>query len=340
MRPTRGVVAALVGAFVLHQLAGITGGGWLALGSGALLALPVAAVLLRPRLAGLQVTTTPVRTRVGRSVEVELTVRNPGRRPSPPVRLTDTTPGLAPLTVAVPALAPGGQAGARLIRVATSRASSTKGTAELSSSAPFGLVSVRRSLSVAGPFVVAPAPTGAPELLAGGSGGGELSTAVAGSGPEVLGLRPFRAGDTPRAVHARASARQGRPVVLERERETGPAVVLLCLGPGAGEEWERAVAVSCALAEQALQAGRPPRLLAGGLAAPVRPGLAAVLDWHAGLDAARPLDPATLAQAVRAAGRGGALVLLAPPAATKRVGDVRRACAAAGVHASLLGASR
>lgn len=327
-----------MGAVVLHQLSRITGGAWLALGAGALLALPLAALLLRPRLTDLVVTTAPVHARRGTTVEQALTVRNGGRRPSAPVRLTDRTPGLDPVVVAVPPLAPGAQVTARLERVAAARGSAREAEVELSTTAPLGLFVSRHTLRVPGPFLVAPAVVPAPVLRAGGEGTGESSQPVAGAGTEVLGLRPFRAGEALTSVHARATARHGRPVVLERERETGAAVVLLCVGRGAGAAWESAVERACALAEAAAREGRPPLLLATGVRAPARPSAPAVLDWHAGLDDAQPLDAATLTEAVRAAARGGALLLLVPPGSGARVQDVTRAAAAAGAHLTVLGA--
>ena len=76
VRPTCGVPLALVLAVVLHQLARITGGDWVALAAAACLALPLTALVLRPRLQDLRVTSAPVRTRVGSEVEQRLTVRN------------------------------------------------------------------------------------------------------------------------------------------------------------------------------------------------------------------------------------------------------------------------
>ena len=336
MRPTAGAAVALAGAAVLHQLARITGGAWLALGSGALLALPIAALLLRPRLDGVQVVAAPLHLRRGSSGEQAVTVRNAGRRPSPPLRLTDGTPGLEPAIVAVPALAPGASVSALLVRVAVARGWSPEADVVLESSAPLGLVRVRRSLRVAGPFVVAPAPAAAPVVQAGGEGAGDASSAVSGHGTEVLGLRPYRPGDSATTVHARASARQGRPVVLERERETGAAVVIFCPQQGRGPEWEQVVERSCALAEQAVREGRPPRLLAAGLTAPVRPSAAAVLDWHAALDGAQPVDARTRAEALRAAAHGGALVMLVVPGA-RPTEELQRDAAAAGARLVLLG---
>jgi uncharacterized protein (DUF58 family) len=338
VRPTRGVLGAVVLGGVLHLLARIAGTGWLSLAAGACVALPLAALVLRPRLDGLQVRVDPVRARVGESLEVRLVVRNAGARPSPPLLLLDATAGLAPLTVAVPALRPGAEVAAPLTRAAVARTCTASTRLRLTSTAPFGLLRVTRELDVPGPFVVAPRQVPAAELAAAGQGEGSASRPVAGAGTEVLGLRTWRPGDGARAVSARASARHGRPVVLERERDTGPSVVVLCAGPGSGTAWEAAVEQACALAEEAVRRGRPPVLLANGVVQPQRPGLGAVLDWHARLDAATALDGATTTQAVRAAGPGGALVLLAPQALVlDRVARVRRACAAAGVQLTVLG---
>ena len=336
MRPTAPGAVALVGAAVLHQLARITGAAWLALGSGALLALPVAALLLRPRLGGVRVVVAPLHLRHGSRSEQSVTVRNDGGRPSPPLRLTDRTPGLEPVVVAVPALAPGDSVSAVVPRTAVVRGWSAEADVEMESSAPFGLVRVRRTVRVAGPFVVAPASAPAPAVQAGGEGAGDTSSAIAGHGTEVLGLRPYRPGDSATAVHARASARQGRPVVLERERETGAAVVIFCPAPASGPEWEAVVERSCALAEQAVREGRPPRLIAAGLAAPVRPSAASVLDWHAALNGAQPVDVRTRAEALRAAAHGGALVMLALPGA-HATDALQRDAAAAGARLVLLG---
>ena len=338
MTPTRGVLGAVVLAGVLHLLARITGVAWLSLAAGACLALPVAAFLLRPRLGALQVLLDPVQARVGDHVQVRLVVRNTGARPTPALRLADRTPGLSAMVVAVPALRGGDEVSTILERTAQTRGRWAAGVVELLTLAPFGLLRTIRNVGVAGPFVLAPRRVPAAELVAGGQGEGGTTRPVAGAGTEVLGLRTWRPGDGARAVSARASARHGRPVVLERERDTGPSVIVLCAGAGSGPVWEAALETSCAWAEEAVRRGRPPVLLAAGTTAPVRPGLGAVLDWHARLDEATALDAATLDRAIRAAGLGGAVVLLAPPSLElDRVAAVRRACASAGARLTVLG---
>ncbi len=131
----------------------------------------------------------------------------------------------------------------------------------------------------------------------------------------MLGLRPWRAGDGAAAVSARASARHSRPVVLERERESGPRLVIVCTGALSGPLWEATVERSCALVEQAVREGRVPVLLANGLPVPGRPDRQAVLDWHAALDRCGPPDAATLSAVRRAAGPAGAVTVLGRPTA-------------------------
>jgi hypothetical protein len=141
-----------------------------------------------------------------------------------------------------------------------------------------------------------------------------------------LGLRDWRSGDSARAVSARATARHGRPLVLERERDSGSALVLLAAGPGRGPAWEAAVSRAASLAVAALRDGTPPLLL--GAPPPVRADSIGILDWFAGIDHAHGVDPAAVPAALRAAG-GGTLVVLAPPELLIDRISLRRACDAA-----------
>jgi hypothetical protein len=72
------------------------------------------------------------------------------------------------------------------------------------------------------------------------------------------------------------------------------------------------VARTAALATGAIRQGSPPLLLAPPPArpAPRRPDERSVLDWFAAVDEAGPLDAATVASALRAAGTGGTIALL------------------------------
>ena len=328
-RATRGVVGCVAGAALLNLLSRLTGDGWLALASGACLGLPLAALALRPRLGALAVDVAPVRCTVGDPAQVVLTVRNSGRRPSPAVRLELPSGLLEGAIVAVPALAAGGSAGVAVSLPALRRGAADSLPALARATSPLGLVAVQLPVPVRGRVVVRPARR-APLVLPSGAGDGHgASVPVAGSGTEVLGLRPWRPGDAGRAVHARSSARHARPVVLERERESGRSPVVLVTGAGSGPAWEEAVARCAATAVEAVQRGGAPVLLGAGLAA-AEGGAGGVLDWFAGVDAAAPLDGTTLDAALRLAAPGGVLLVLAPDA--ERLARVRAAAAVRGVR--------
>ena len=305
----------LVGASCCTCLAGRTGAGWLALGSTAALALPLAALLLRPRLGSIVVAADPLRCRLGESVVERITVRNAGARTSPALLLQETSRGLVSLTVAVPSLASGGQVVVALERTPTSRGWWPDRSFALRSTAPFGLLRATRSVAVDAVTAIAPRAVPTPAHALAGAGSGGAPSALVGAGTEVLGLRPWRAGDGAAAVSARASARHSRPVVLERERESGPRLVIVCTGALSGPLWEATVERSCALVEQAVREGRVPVLLANGLPVPGRPDRQAVLDWHAALDRCGPPDAATLSAVRRAAGPAGAVTVLGRPTA-------------------------
>lgn len=304
IRPTRAMLLPLLAAAVLQLLVRVTGGGWLSLGSAAALALPVAAVLLRPRLDGLDVLCVDARGTARR--DVQLVVQVTARRASPACRVVLTEGLLAGADVAVPALPGGGSSGGTVSLAAPRRGTADGLDLVLTSTAPLGLLRATRRLRV--PVRVVVHPVVAPPSVVQGEGGAARPSGRAGAGTEVLGLRPWRSGDALTALHARSTARHGRPVVLERERDRGRRLVLLAGEPSSGPAWEQAVSRAAGLCLQALDAGGEP-VLVGAAPAP-RPSTSGVLDWLAGLEAAGPAGPADLARAARAAGRGGTVLVL------------------------------
>ncbi len=359
VRPRPALLAPLFMALVLHLVTRASGISWLALLSAAALALPVASLVVRPRLDHLQVVPVlPARAVAGDEIELEVRVRNggpsatpacewllehPGLGPlsgslpalapgAPPTQPPAQPPALSALAASIPALSPGQEVRLRLQVVARARGVHPSGVAQLGTTAPYGLL--RWSRSCPGgqqPLIVHPAVNRVRDLPSEGSPtAADRSVAVAGSGTEVLGLRPWRQGDAMRHLSARASARHGRPVVLERETETGPSLVVLAVGGGRGPAWERSVSTAASLSLAALRDGRPPVLLADP--APTRLDHLGILDFFAGVDAAGPPTSEDLQAGLRAAGRGGTLMLLAPPGGFEHSQAVRRAAAAAGVQ--------
>ena len=326
-RPTRAFALPLLAAAVLYLLSRLAGGSWLVLATSAALVLPVVALLLPPRLDGLRVRREPPERGVpGRPLDVALTICNEGRRTTAPCLVRDRSDHLSELVLAVPALRPGDEVRARVQRTALRRGVWDRGEAIVSSTAPLGLLQVTRDLTIEGTVVVHP-EVGPVRRVLGAMAhlAGEVPLSLPGAGTEVLGLRDWRSGDSARSVSARATARHGRPLVLEREREAGSGLVLVAGGPGSGPTWEAAVSHAASLTLQALADGTIPLLF--GPPPPGRMDRTGLLDWFAGVDRVRGVDPDSMSAALRAAG-GGTLVVLVPPALLGDRFELRRACAA------------
>lgn len=311
----RVLLLVLAAAVVLNLLARTSADPWLALASAALLVLPVVSLVLRPRLRDLAVEQRQLApVAVGEQVEVLVRVRNTGRRWTPPARWQQRHPGLSPAELDVPALAPGQVHEQVLSRTATARGvyqgRVRRELTTLSTTAPFGVLRWTAPAEAAGLLVVHPVTTRAAVREAGLSLAlTSRSVPVAGAGTEVLGLRHWRPGDALRDVSSRATARHGRPVVLQRERDAGPSLVVVAEGGGEGPGWEQAVSAAASLALAALVDGRPPMLVAAP--APSRVDALGLLDFFAGVDGTGPLSDGQVTSALRRVGRGGTVALLA-----------------------------
>jgi uncharacterized protein (DUF58 family) len=317
----------LLAAAVLYLLARLAGGSWLVLATSAALVLPLVALLLPPHLDGLRLHQEPrARGLPGRPLDVVLTIRNDGPRSTSACRVRDESDHLSEISLAVPFLRPGDEVSVEVARTALRRGVFDQGRATVSSTAPLGLLRVTREVPVEGELVVHPEVHAVRRVLGVAAHlAGEIPLSLPGAGTEVLGLRDWRSGDSARSVSARATARHGRPLVLEREREAGSGLVLIAGGPGSGPAWEAAVSQAASLCLQALADGTVPLLF--GPPPPGRMDRTGLLDWFAGVDRVRGLAPEAMEAAVRAAG-GGTLVVLVPPALLGDRFELRRACAA------------
>jgi len=113
-----------------------------------------------------------------------------------------------------------------------------------------------------------------------------------GAGTELVNLRDYVAGDAPRLVHWKASARQGRLLVRELAEEQQEAMVLWLETSrerwGEGDAFERLCAVAGTLAEDLY---RRDRLRSTAINdEPVRPG-SRLADLHAFFDRLARLEP-------------------------------------------------
>ncbi len=331
LRLTKASFAAVVVAAVLQLLTRVTGVGWLALGSAAALAVPLASLVMRPALGSLEVDLRgPERVAAGAPLEQLLYVRNAGRRPTPPGHWVDHTDGLGPVEVGVPALGPGQSVQLPVVRQALRRGVYDGSSALLWTTAPFGALRWERAVPGGRTLRVHPQTDRGRRLTGGGTRTDQRTAPVAGAGLEVLGLRPWRPGDSTRGVSARASARHGRPVVLEREREVaaGPALLVLAAGGGAGDAWERHVSTVASTALAALRDGRRVTMVvgAGGPAVPRTLDATGVLDVLAGIDRAGALPIADVTLAMKAVHPGGTVLFLAGARAGMGLGKGTECC--------------
>lgn len=123
---------------------------------------------------------------------------------------------------------------------------------------PFGLYESGRALAVEASLVVwprtfpvGPVPPVSGERLV----EGHVSRSKVGSSGDVLGVRPYRRGDSPRRIHWGQSARHDRLIVCELQSNSRSVIQLVLdadprahagEGPGSSREWAIRVAASLA----------------------------------------------------------------------------------------------
>lgn len=112
-----------------------------------------------------------------------------------------------------------------------------------------------------------------------------------GSGTELAGMRPYRPGDPPRAIHWKLSARAGRMLVRETLMESSPQVALVI--ETSGKQWterrvDRLTALVSTLVEDLYLEQKLGAVLING-GEEIRPRR--LLDLHALLDTLALLDP-------------------------------------------------
>ncbi|HEV3144542.1 MAG TPA: DUF58 domain-containing protein [Gemmataceae bacterium] len=180
---------------------------------------------------------------------------------------------------------------------------------KLATAFPFGLWEGTRKLHVPAPLLVWPRtyPVGPPPLSAGDElMDGNVSRRKVGTAGEVLGLRPYRRGDSPRRIHWRQSAKHDRLIVCELQSNTRPVIQLILdvdsrvhLGSGADSSREWAIRVAASFASGWLNAGAQIEAVWGGQIIPATSGqthLHRLLDGLAMLpDTVMPALPEILA---------------------------------------------
>lgn len=204
---------------------------------------------------------------VGQELRLVYEVRNEKRLlPSLAVEIVEEgLPGRA-FVAHVP---PRGRAEARSINSFVRRGVYPLDTVTLSTSFPFGMFRKERDIELPGEVMVWPRTDRRVRPSSGGAGrlarSGATRRGARGTRGEYRSLRGYRAGDDPKDIHWKSSARLREPVIREYERD-GAETCWICLdtrGP-ADEAAEVAIEVAAALAARAAEQHRPFALIAGG----------------------------------------------------------------------------
>ncbi|GLZ40609.1 DUF58 domain-containing protein [Actinokineospora sp. NBRC 105648] len=328
---TRTGVGLLVASILSYAAGVLLGYGVLvalAIGGAAALVCAAAAVAVRPRVV-LRRRVEPERVSVGESAMGRIEAHNQSRWPSPAFVAEDRV-GAERVEVAVAALAGGGRRAAHYPVPTTRRGRLRMGPLTVVRRDPLGLL--RRARAQASDEVLwvhprvhpmRPLPIGLVLDYEGTVNENSRAGTVTFSS-----LREYVAGDDPRQIHWRSTARTGSMMVREHVDTTEPrTAVVLDTRAGVMDEavFEHAVEVAASVAEAVAAVGRPVALHIVGeeIAASAHPRL----DRLAAVAQTPDQDPARLLEVVDRVDPGGNLVVVtgtADPAAVTKLADQRR----------------
>ncbi|MGZ8652696.1 MAG: DUF58 domain-containing protein [Actinomycetota bacterium] len=270
MRLRKRAAGLALGAGILFLLGTNVQAGWLFVLCALLLGTLVSGLILPGRmLRGIEVERrAPAEVVQGEDAFVDLVVTNRARGARLGLTLDD--PHVAPTTLYLTKVSPGERVELVTVRPARKRGVQEASVVTLRSAAPVGVAERRRRLPVAGGTIVLPAvlPLGPLPFLAAASDPSRSSRSIPhkGSGPEYLGIREYRPGDSPRHVHWPSTARTGTVMVreLEEERSRRLAIVVDTLAD-VGEEstpLDACCTAAASIARVAIAEGHTMRMIA------------------------------------------------------------------------------
>ena len=269
MRVRKRAFGLLLGAGVLFAIGTNVQAGWLYVLSALLLGAVVAGLALPfAALRGLRAElVVPDETPQGGEALVELALTSRARGVRWSVLAVDEH--LEHTEVFVSSIARGERVEVATVRTPRRRGLLETSSVQVRSAAPFGVAERRRRLPVHGETLVLPRifPLGALPFveLVGTSETAIHSAPRRGYGPEYLGVREYRTGDSMRHVHWPLTARHGQVMVREFEEEaTRRLAVVVDTERDVGQEWtplDRVCSVAASLLDAALAHGHGARLL-------------------------------------------------------------------------------
>jgi uncharacterized protein (DUF58 family) len=322
-------VVLAVGLELLGRLLGSRG---LTLVAAGVIGTLVAAALLTPRIGGATVRfELPARLTAGVESIVGLRLTAPARRGRSvgPFLVTDRSPAYAGTTVVAPALRSGRSAVATFSVRPAHRGHWPASTVTVEAVSPLGGFVRRGTVSIPVDTWVHPAPARLLPLHTVGShrtpDGARSRTSPTGS--EIGGLREWQAGDPAGRVHWRASARRNQIVVMERDDNRQPAVLVAAGRSDGSDAWEYAVARCAATAVEAVRAGHNVVLLTADETFSAR-SARDLLDRFAALHEPAAPSPAVITRSLRQAGPGAVLIWLSTDPTPAEVSVAARAASA------------
>jgi uncharacterized protein (DUF58 family) len=261
----------LVGAGLLFVMGTNAQAGWLLVLAAVFVGSVLAGVVLPlTGLRGLKVELrAPAEAEQGGDAAVDVVLHHRGRGVRWTLRVHDDH--LSTTETFVDAIGSGERVELTTRRTATRRGNARATVVEVRTAAPLGVAERRRRFPVAASTLVLPRviPLGVLPFVdpAGTSEAAIHSHPRRGGGPDYLGIREYRPGDSMRHVHWPSTARHGSVMVREFEEErTRRVVVVLDTERDEGEGWtpmDRCCSVAASIASSALAHGHGARFVAG-----------------------------------------------------------------------------
>ncbi|MDX1566564.1 MAG: DUF58 domain-containing protein [Longimicrobiales bacterium] len=258
---TRGGLLFVIGAFGVGFAAMNTGNNLLFLILGAMLgSIVLSSWLSEQTIRDVEVRRqTPRAAVVGEPARIQYEVKN-HKRWIPSLAMEIREAGL-PTAAFLPRLDGGDTDVARSEHRFVRRGVYPLDVVTISTSFPFGLFRKERDVELPGELIVWPrSDREVPPVAAEGERGVRRPAGrrgSAGSRGEYRGLREYRPGDDPRAIHWRSTARLGDPVIREFEEDASESVWICLDTRGDDEELvEETVEIAASLAARFQRAGR------------------------------------------------------------------------------------
>ena len=305
--PTRKTLFWLIGAVCLYLIAWNVGSGWLYLLAIMLAGFPITSLIInKVNLRGVDVAlAAPASVNTGEELPLTLEVANGSLLPRFLLSLEVNYAG-SQSRLFLPVLGPRKSQLIEVTLTEPARGFYPAAEVRLSSTAPAGLTRSRRSPHVECPLLVYPLWYQLQSDWT--SGQKNFGYMVSSTIPtrhtasDYLGVRDYRAGDSPRSIHWRTTARSGSLAVIEYARQAAITPVFLVdtfaeadAGMGPDSSFETAVSMAASLAQrEALSSRRsgigcsPEDAAEKGLESSVNEAM----RWLAGIEAwsSKPMD--------------------------------------------------